>query len=1103
MNLSKKLLCLFLALTTLISVLSACTTPPPEDGNPSEESDENTSSVIDLSGYTMIRPSDCDAELAKASSEFQMAINEATGTNLILKEDFLPDGAEINENDKEILVGLTNREESSQALEELGDQFSFAIQVKGNKVVIIGATAELTMKGIDFLFEQYLPRSTGDGTLTIPTSYVSHPQSYQEIVTDGIFNYELIYSKADEGTANFLAVNGLIDSINQFTKIPVSYSPMSVESNVEIDLTQKAIVVGATGYPRSAELLKENGFFGWALSVEGNQIYVSAYEFEALSAACNALKARMKSGTLWTNEKTVRICQDTVPTYGCLKAWEESIPDYESGTMQSLQEFTPDHFRLYYTMTTRVAYDSYVEKIEASGFSLYGSNELDSNIFRTYFKNDLMLHVYYMSNKNATSILMVPTDSIERYPNQSVASDPVVSEPSLMLMNMNYSAQETGDDGMGFVFTLADGSFVVIDGGYATEAQNLHNFMVANSPTGHPLIRAWILTHPDEDHYGCFTQFAKNYSENVTLEYFVAQFDQTMLLKELITAETQSIESAFAQFDGCKRIIPLTGQKMYFGSLEVDFLYTAEALHPLSVTSNDEHSLVLRARFEEQTVLFMGDIQTQALTWITSNYDTALKSDYVQAPDHGLRGNADLYNCALPSYLILCTNEATAQSRLQMTSNYLQPLLNQTDESGQPLLEQIYIADNSYAKLIPCDQSPADIPDFTGGTLTSIKEFTPGYYRFYYQNANKGAYDAYLQTLVNEGYALYGSNEIDGNAYNTYYRDNQMLHVYYLATEKTVSILTTTALDAVAYPKAPVSDVTVTAPTFALASLNYDANGDGEYNHNNGLGFVFTLADGSYVIVDGGYAADAEPLYQYLLENNKRTDGKILIRAWIITHPDVDHYACFLQFANKHATDVKLEYLVTQFDQDRINSGAIFSIVNKVYAAQKQFTDSKRIVPLLGQKMYFGDLEMEFLFTAESLHPKIKDSNNEHSLVMRVSFGGKTILLTADVVSTSLSLLTSRYTDALKCDFLQAPHHGLNGTSTFYNKTLPTYLILCTHLQAANERWNQGRYDNQSSLSRLKALDCVEYVYVADTGTPGFITLMSGTQVIVPDEPMI
>lgn len=374
----------------------------------------------------------------------------------------------------------------------------------------------------------------------------------------------------------------------------------------------------------------------------------------------------------------------------------------------------------------------------------------------------------------------------------------------------------------------------------------------------------------------------------------------------------------------------------------------------------------------------------------------------------------------------------------------------------------------------------AAIPVMPDQNTQSVTEFETNYYRQYYTSVNRYDYDEYISSLTARDYTVYASNTLDDNVYTTLYNGHLMLHVYYMSHTSTISVLSTFKNLWVAHPIATVQDTAVTTPKLAMLNMDYGYNEATEtYAHNNGMGFIYTLEDGSYVIIDGGYAAEADDLYNYLVNNNPRTDGKILIRAWIMTHPDGDHIGCFEKFSNEYANLVTLEYFVAQ---PHISHKSSWSSVK----ARVSFYDGCQFVtPLAGQEMYFGTLKLEFFYTAEMYRGYTGEEltstqKNESSLAFKGTLGDYSVFFGGDIMYDSIDAVATYYSTSLKSDLLQIPHHGLNGSRGFYEDILPSQIFLCTHSVAANERWNQGRYDYQSNLSKLKALGCVDTVYVAD-----------------------
>ena len=375
----------------------------------------------------------------------------------------------------------------------------------------------------------------------------------------------------------------------------------------------------------------------------------------------------------------------------------------------------------------------------------------------------------------------------------------------------------------------------------------------------------------------------------------------------------------------------------------------------------------------------------------------------------------------------------------------------------------------------------AAIPVFPGQNIATTTIFDTNYFRQFYSGTDLSLYEQYLSDLTAKGYTQYARHTLDGNVYTTLYNDHLVIHAYYMEYTDVTTVLTTYKSAWVPFRTEAYGDITVATPSLALMNMNYGYNATANtYGHNNGMGFVYTLADGSYVIIDGGYAAEAEPLYNYLVENNKRLDGKVLIRAWIMTHPDGDHIGCFIKFATKYSKLVTLEYFVAQADISHEGAWATTK------SCVSDFAGCQYLVPLAGQSMYFGTLRLEFFFTAEMFRCYGAPGTNESSLAFKGYLGGTSVFFAGDIVGRSIDVVANRYSASLKSDVLQLPHHGLNGSYAFYRDILPSTVFYCTHAQAADQRWTKLKYNGQSAISSLKNMNCVKNVYIADGGIQVF-----------------
>ena len=344
--------------------------------------------------------------------------------------------------------------------------------------------------------------------------------------------------------------------------------------------------------------------------------------------------------------------------------------------------------------------------------------------------------------------------------------------------------------------------------------------------------------------------------------------------------------------------------------------------------------------------------------------------------------------------------------------------------------------------------------------------------------------NAYVTKLQQSGYTLYQSRDnVNGNYFRTLYNANGMVHVYFMPAAKTggdysqnvVRIVTSNTPLSSAFKKEAYGDTAVTEGTATFMSIDYSKQGGG----NNGLGMVFTNPDGSYVIVDGGWKYDTTKLYNFLKDNNKRTDGKILIRAWIITHPHQDHWGNFVEFANRYAgqkgydnqsynySNVKVEYVVEQMSQQYCNANAQVYDGAKVTREATAKFGAKHIIPHTGQVMYFGALQVEFLYTLETMlttstvNKYIQGvDGNEQSLILRAKFAtGQSVLITGDATKNESVHLDSMYQTHLKSDIVTLPHHGIDETtSTFYETYIkPKYVLVATSAEQTQSRYNSNK----------------------------------------------
>ena len=250
-----------------------------------------------------------------------------------------------------------------------------------------------------------------------------------------------------------------------------------------------------------------------------------------------------------------------------------------------------------------------------------------------------------------------------------------------------------GAVGTCYIVQLEDGRFIVSDGGRGGAGENdspqrlyaimesLYRKSFHRDPSPeHPIeIAAWIVTHGHTDHMDCFWDFSNYYGGGngghkikdgglVRLQYFIANVPE--LSTTYNTGETSmALRYEMKKFQdyfkhGFTHLTPHTGQKLYFGNLELSVMFTQEDLNPQHIVNFNDTSTVIRfslygsehsigervtltgdvwsggkaAHPNLTTMMSTGDAYIHGGRWMCAMYGSALKSDMVTVSHHGGAG---------------------------------------------------------------------------------------------------------------------------------------------------------------------------------------------------------------------------------------------------------------------------------------------------------------------------------------------------------------------------------------------------------------------------------------------------------------------------------
>jgi beta-lactamase superfamily II metal-dependent hydrolase len=224
-------------------------------------------------------------------------------------------------------------------------------------------------------------------------------------------------------------------------------------------------------------------------------------------------------------------------------------------------------------------------------------------------------------------------------------------------------------------------------------------------------------------------------------------------------------------------------------------------------------------------------------------------------------------------------------------------------------------------------------------------------------------------------------------------------------------------------------------------------------NTQNGMCFVYLLADGTFFVYDGGRSAlDSAHLYNFMKKLATQNDiDEIVISAIHITHAHGDHMGYYESFMTQFVQTGKVtlkELWLNQSVGDLGGAGNISSEKPLIAETQIASPNTKIVQPMTGQSFYLADMKVDIIHTMAD-HDKdmcFADGDaNAASTMTRLTVNDWSVLMTGDAYCDCSDLVASMYGEELQVDILQVPHHGVwraeNGTVAFYNVVNPTYAL--------------------------------------------------------------
>ncbi|MBQ9112025.1 MAG: MBL fold metallo-hydrolase [Clostridia bacterium] len=665
----------FLIVLLCLAMILPCVVSCKNDGN-TDDTDAPEVQGVDISEYTIIIPKTAGGELRQQSQTLVSYIFSHTGVDIKVKTD---DAVAAEDASKEILLGETNRPQSADALAAAGER-GFAVKYSGNKVAIVGTSDAINADAIQWFIKNYVQDKSGDKCIYMDeTLNVVKAYTLVKLVDDGKSNFSVVYSGSlDDNNGKPLQAesgyaHGGIDYEVQLAYDIKTKLEELTGATVEVKTDDEAatgaeILVGKTNRAAYNTVMSQIGYVQYGVGYADGSIVVAGHNTASNALACeyfiDQLKNSGKTVALSVGDASMRSNSD----------WTSAFPQYDGGTVSGTSESYYDELQYYITGTNETEYRAYCEKLAANGYTLHMSNEIPGKLISNTYKNNMnVIHVYFAHAENSTRIIVGNLSKVT-YPEPNAGEYEKITDVQITQIQLDYT---TNSGGMGYIVTLEDGSFLMIDSGSFTSSsasaagkENKDHIRIWNllnklnkREDGKIIIRGWFITHCHADHIRVFEEFCKTYGSKVTIEKYYECVVPESIAYNSKNPDFHVIDGRVDRYLGyvsnkCEKVTLHTGMQMDMYGVELEVLFTVEDIYPQTLHYYNNASSVFRLKANGIVSLFLGDACDVSSDIMSARYGDYLKSHIVQVAHHGNIGaTTELYDLVDPVIAFWPTSE--------------------------------------------------------------------------------------------------------------------------------------------------------------------------------------------------------------------------------------------------------------------------------------------------------------------------------------------------------------------------------------------------------------------------------------------------------------
>ena len=530
-----------------------------------------------------------------------------------------------------------------------------------------------------------------DNTTTAPKGEVTTPKvddeededPYLYLVVDGEAQYTLVNSlgASDDTVAK---VRQFADDLEDLTDASFSLNVETTPPESECEILINAFA----NRPEAAAIGKTVSYTGYRIDVVGKTIVLSTYADyveRMLQLLWDAME-ELEDGT-WAIDRDLIISERdllasrTIPVYETLDGRVAGEGTYRNAY---------DGFTVCIERTNAEEFAAYLEKLAELGYTKYDENSIGMVDFYTYTKDSATLYVQYNTSdtQKGPSARMTLTFG-ETLPS---TEKPTYTKEVDSTVNCLARVEGAGGWGMGMIFQLADGSFVITDGALNTSADQarLLKYMQDNKPASHakPVVSCWLWTHAHGDHIDLCHKALENWKTKVDIKMFAYNF---VNFPDFVGTDVDPgeyygqgmIDYAKLHYPNAPHWIMHAGQRLYIADAVIECIWSHEDVWPTKLVGVNDSDTVFSITIDGVKTMMLGDCERPNNIMI-SWYGDAMKSTVVQNSHHTLNGPTLMYEYIDPmhSFWACSEKEKTDRSKREHAKWLLSTQWERVDENG-------------------------------------------------------------------------------------------------------------------------------------------------------------------------------------------------------------------------------------------------------------------------------------------------------------------------------------------------------------------------------------------------------------------------------------